>query len=91
MREDYSEPSKNEKLKEKLVEEKLKYIVKSYNRPENCKNVIVPQYNPEIWKLNSAKERNTNILMHKILPPTTKASYALFSTWQIGTRQNKLS
>ena len=34
---------------EKLDEEKLKKLVKTYNKPENCPNLITAKYNKEIW------------------------------------------
>ena len=85
--EDYSKPLKNDKLvnilekffQENLEEEKVKFLLKSYNRPENCKNINVPQCIPEIWKLNTSKERNTDTLMQKIVLHISKTSYSLFS------------
>ena len=37
-------------LIEKLDEKKLKKIVKTYNKPENCPNMITPKCNVEICK-----------------------------------------
>lgn len=41
--------SKYFKKQENLEEEKLKSFLKSYDKAEICKNVIVPQSNPDIW------------------------------------------
>ena len=34
---------------EKMDEKKLKKLVKTYNKPENCTNIITPKYNEETW------------------------------------------
>ena len=39
----------NKNLETELDLEKLKAIIKSYKRPENCEQLYVPRINPEIW------------------------------------------
>ena len=39
----------NKNLDTELDLEKLKAIIKSYKRPENCEQLYVPRINPEIW------------------------------------------
>ena len=60
---------------EKLDEEKLKKLVKGYNKPENCPNIITPKCNEEIWRsdiLNTSR-RSNDIVLQKIQIHTVKA------------------
>ena len=58
VKEELGSPLKNSKLAgiiknlfvEKLDEEKLKKLVKTYNKPENCPNMIAPKCDEEIWR-----------------------------------------
>ena len=64
---------------EKLVEEKLKKLVKTYNKPENCPNMIIPKCNEEIWRgdiLNTSR-RSSDIVLQKIQTHTVKAACAM--------------
>ena len=62
---------------EKLVEKKLKKLVKTYNnKPENCPNMITPKRNEEIWRsdiLNTSR-RSNDIVLQKIQMHTVKAA-----------------
>ena len=35
-----------------MEDEKLKNLLKKYNKPENCPHVFAPQCNPELWNKN---------------------------------------
>ena len=64
---------------EKLGEEKLKKLVKNYNKPENCPNMIIPKCNEEIWRgdiLNTSR-RSSDIVLQKIQMHTVKAACAM--------------
>ena len=58
VKEEVGSPLKNSKLAgiinnlfiEKLDEEKSEKLVKTYNKPENCPNMITPKCNEEIWR-----------------------------------------
>ena len=41
--------------------EKLKAIIKSYKRPENCEQLYVPQINPEIWANRTKNSQKNDI------------------------------
>ena len=53
-------PLKNTKLativnnlySETMADEKLKNLLKKYNKPKNCPYVFAPKCNPEIWNKN---------------------------------------
>ena len=63
----------------KMDEKKLKKPVKTYNKPENCQNMITPKYNEEIWRgdiLNTSRKSN-DIVLQKIQMHTVKAASAM--------------
>ena len=75
-------PLKNSKLEgiinnlfiEKLDEEKLKKLFKTYNKPEKCPNMIAPKCNEEIWKghmLNTSRS-SKDIVLQKTQMHTVK-------------------
>ena len=87
VKEEVGSPLKNSKLAgiinnlfiEKLDEEKLEKLVKTYNKPENCPNMITPKCNEEIWRgdiLNTSR-RSNDIVLQKIQMHTVKAAYAM--------------
>ena len=87
VKEDIESPLKNSKLAgiinnlfiEKLDEEKLEKLVKTYNKPENCPNMITPKCNEEIWRgdiLNTSR-RSSDIVLQKIQMHTVKAACAM--------------
>ena len=64
---------------EKLDEEKLEKLVKTYNKLENCPNTITPKCNEEIWRgdiLNTSR-RSNEIVLQKIQMYTVKAACAI--------------
>ena len=87
VKEEVGSPLKNSKLAgiinnlliEKLDEEKLKKLVKTYNKPENCPNMITPKYYEEIWRgdiLNKIR-RSNDIVLQKIQMHAVKAASAM--------------
>ena len=87
IKEEVGSPLKNSKLAgiinnlfiEKLDEEKLEKLVKTYNKPENCPNMITPKCNEEIWRgdiLNTSR-RSNDIVLQKIQMHTVKAASAM--------------
>ena len=87
VKEEVGSPLKNSKLSgiinnlfiEKLDEEKLKKLVRTYNKPENYPNMITPKCNEEIWRgyvLNTSRRCN-GIVLHKIQMHTVKAACAM--------------
>ena len=87
VKEEVGSPLKNSKLAgiinnlfiEKLDEEKLEKLVKTYNKPENCPNMITPKCNEEIWRgdiLNTSR-RSNDIVLQKIQMHTVKAASAM--------------
>ena len=80
-------PLKNSKLAgvinylfiKKLDKKILKKLVKTYNKPENCPNMITPKCNKEIWRgdvLNTSR-RSNDIVLQKIQMYTVKAACAM--------------
>ena len=87
VKEEAGSPLKNPKLAgiinnlfiKKMDEKKLKKLVKTYNKPENCQNMITPKYNEEIWRgdiLNTSRKSN-DIVLQKIQMHTVKATCAM--------------
>ena len=87
VKQEVGNPLKNSKLAgiinnlfiEKLDEKKLKKLVKTYNKPENCPNMITPKCNEEIWRgdiLNTSR-RSNDIVLQKIQMHTVKAACAM--------------
>ena len=85
VKEEVGSPLKNSKLAgiinnlfiEKLDEEKLEKLVKTYNKPENCPNMITPKCNEEIWRgdiLNTSRRSNAIVLKKKQQMYTVKAA-----------------
>ena len=64
---------------EKLDEEKLKKLVKTYNKPKNCPNMIIPKCNEEIWRgdILDTSRRSNDIVLQKIQMHTVKAACAM--------------
>ena len=73
VKEEVGSPLKNFKLSgiinnlfiEKMDEKKLKKLVKTYNKPGNCPNMITPKCNEEIWRgdiLNTSRRSNDIVL-----------------------------
>ena len=59
---------------EKLDEEKLKKLFKTYDKPEKCPNMIAPKCNEEIWKghmLNTSRS-SKDIVLQKTQMHTVK-------------------
>ena len=86
LREDSGNPLANAKLAnilekfylEKISEEETKFLLKKYQKSENCNKMRVPQCKPEIWKINlSSFQRSTDISLQKILLNLIKTSYAI--------------
>lgn len=64
---------------EKSDEEKMKSLLKEYNKPQNCDKVNVPYCNEDIWRINlSSLHRHNDWSIQKILLHVIKASYAMF-------------
>ena len=67
-----------------MGEEKLKKLVKTYNEPENCLNMITPKCNGEIWRCDifNTSRKSSDIVLQKIhtvwqLMHTVKAACAM--------------
>ena len=84
VKQEVGNPLKNSKLAgiinnlfiEKLDEEKLKKLLKTYNKPENFPNMITPKCNEEIWSgdiLNTSR-RSNDIVLQNIQMHTIKAA-----------------
>ena len=87
VKEEVRSPLKNSKLAgimnnlfiEKLDEEKLEKLVKTYYKLENCPNMITPKCDEEIWRgdiLNTSRRPN-DIVLQKIQMYTVKAACAM--------------
>ena len=64
---------------EKLDEEKLEKLVKTYYKLENCPNMITPKCDEKIWRgdiLNTSRRPN-DIVLQKIQMYTVKAACAM--------------
>ena len=79
-------PLKNTKLativnylySETIEDEKLKKLLKKYNKPENCPYVFATRCNPEIWNKNlTTVHKGHDIELHKIQMHFVKAAYAI--------------
>ena len=61
-----------------MDEEKFKALLKKYNVPENCPNIIVPKCNADIWKSNLTSPYTINkIRLQNIQNLSFKAAYAV--------------
>lgn len=40
----------NNFLIDKMEDQKLKKLIKTYNRPKNCQNLLILKRNEEIWR-----------------------------------------
>ena len=51
-----------------MGEEKLKELIKTYNKPENCPNMLNLRCNEEIWggDILSKSRRSNDIVLQKI-------------------------
>ena len=59
-------------------EEKFEALLKKYNVPDNCPNIIVPKCNAEIWKNNlTSRYRINKIKLQNIQNLGIKAAYAV--------------
>ena len=83
VKEKVGSPLKNSKLTgiinnlliEKLDEQKLKKLGKTYNKPGNCPNMIIPKCNEEIWRgdIFNTSRRSNDIVLQKIQIHTEEA------------------
>ena len=61
-----------------MENEKLKNLLKKYNKPKNCPYVFAPKCNPEIWNKNlTTVHKGHDIELHKIQMHFVKAAYAI--------------
>ena len=61
-----------------MEDEKLKNLLKKYNKPENCPCVFVTKCNPEIWNTNlTTVHKGHDVGLQKIQMHSVKAAYAI--------------
>ena len=68
----------NNLYSETMEDEKLKNLLKKYNKPKNCPHVFAPKWNPEIWNKNlTTVHKGHNSGLQKIQMDSVKAAYVI--------------
>ena len=61
-----------------MADEKLKNLLKKYNKPKNCQYLFAPKCNPDIWNKNlTTVHKGHDTGLQKIQMHPVKAAYVI--------------